>query len=208
MTGILRFRKLASDPVMNSKGEISTGLEGESYVLENPTWSVSDSLIMPTLMKPPTTRFIPALTIKPTIQLLSWLNEQGNTSAGLRKRLLLPVVIRFEDSHRLAISDAFIGVIDANTDKDTLFLSLDDTGMGISLLMKLRGICPKSATSCVVWLEGYWGSLVELDGAEPPAPKKEEGIKWPFSVLQVHQFVAKQTELGEAVTVFIEHSSL
>jgi hypothetical protein len=43
VTGVLRRRKLAPDPVVSPKGEISHGISGESFVLENPTWTIDKS---------------------------------------------------------------------------------------------------------------------------------------------------------------------
>ena len=38
ITGVLRERKLAPDPEVNEKGEVSHGMEGDAWVLENATW--------------------------------------------------------------------------------------------------------------------------------------------------------------------------
>ncbi|AFZ25552.1 hypothetical protein Cylst_3402 [Cylindrospermum stagnale PCC 7417] len=164
-----------------------------------------------TTLKKPTNRvnFTPELTIKPFSVLLDWLNHQVKTTSGSRKQLRLPVVIRFKDSYRLAIGNAFVGTSDTDLDKDAIFLSLDDTSMGISLLSRLRNICPKNSNSCGVWLEGYWGSLLELDLPDHPLPgeNKAEVSKWPFTVLKVHELI-KQPEQGEQIRVFIESSSL
>jgi len=60
--------------------------------------------------------FIPGLPIKPSSQLLNWLNHEAQTASGSRKRLRLPVVIHFQDAYRLALGDSFIGTSDTNLD--------------------------------------------------------------------------------------------
>lgn len=40
VTGMLRRKKLAPDPLLNPKGEVSQGLWGDSLVLENANWKV------------------------------------------------------------------------------------------------------------------------------------------------------------------------
>jgi hypothetical protein len=118
--------------------------------------------------------------IKPSSKLLNWLNEQATVSDS-RKRFRLPILIRFEDPYRLAICEAFIGAADTDVDKDTIFLSLDDTGMSMSLMSILEDICPQETDACAVWLEGFWGPLLKSDEAESEA--KEDN--WPFAVLKV-----------------------
>lgn len=148
--------------------------------------------------------FIPGLPIKPSSQLLNWLNNEASTTSETRKRLRLPVVIHFEDSYRLALGDSFIGTSDKDRDNDAIFLTLDDTGMGVSLLSTLNDICPKTTNSCAVWLEGYWGSLVDLDLPELSELEEDEEDKWPFAVLKVHELIQEQPEQDEEIRVFIE----
>ncbi|BAZ32202.1 hypothetical protein NIES4074_47040 [Cylindrospermum sp. NIES-4074] len=152
--------------------------------------------------------FTPGLTIQPSSVLLDWLNNQVKTSSGSRKQLRLPVVIHFQDSYRLAIGDAFVGTSDTDLNKDAIFLSLDDSAMGISLLSRLRNICPQTANTCAVWLEGYWGSLLELELSDFSllGENQAEITKWPFAVLKVQELV-KQPEQGEEMRVFVESPS-
>jgi hypothetical protein len=147
-------------------------------------------------------KFIPALTIKPYSTLLDWLNN--TTNAQPRKLLKIPVVITF-DSYRLGINNAFIGTSNADIEKDTIFLELDDSAMGISLLNRLRNICPKTSNTCAVWLVGYWGSLLDLDALNPPSSSEnpEQITKWPFAVREIQELV-KQSEQGEQTRVFIQ----
>lgn len=43
VTGVLRRRKLAPDPVVGADGGVSHGMEGASFVIEDPAWSVGPS---------------------------------------------------------------------------------------------------------------------------------------------------------------------
>jgi len=153
--------------------------------------------------------FIPGRPIKPSSQLLNWLNNETQTASGSRKRLRLPVVIYFQDSYRLALGNSFIGTSDQDRDQDTIFLSLSDVAMSISLLSTLRDICPKTVNSCAVWLEGYWGSLIDFDLPELSALREDQGenTKSPFSVLKVHELIQEQPEQDEEIRVFIESPS-
>jgi hypothetical protein len=40
VTGMLRRRKLAPDPVVGADGGVSHGIHGDNFVLEDPAWSV------------------------------------------------------------------------------------------------------------------------------------------------------------------------
>jgi len=39
VTGVLRKRSLAPSPVTNEAGEHSHGIEGDNFVIENPSWT-------------------------------------------------------------------------------------------------------------------------------------------------------------------------
>lgn len=166
---------------------------------ETPMMNQSDSI-----------NFVSGSPIEPAENLLRWLNEESLTADGQRRLLRLPVVVYFEDSYRLALGESFIGTSASKRD-NSLFLSLDDTSMGISLLSTLQDLCPESDSYCAVWLEGYWGSLINLDSLDFPGlpdsvqSQKEGSLKKsPFSVLRVHGRVQEQSNNNEAVTVFIE----
>lgn len=151
----------------------------------------------------PPVNFIPAVKIQPSNLLLDWLNTTKNndlSSDVSRKLLRLPVVIQFKDKYRFGISQAVIGKSDADINKDSIFLKLNDHQMGASLLMQLIRICPKTGNSCVVWLDGYWGEsrLLSLD-----SESQEDIKKWPFTVRVVHELV-KQDHQSQEVMVFIE----
>ena len=80
---------------------------------------------------------------------LAWLEAERG------RRVQLPVRVRFDDEHRLAVAAATLGP-DA---PGALALKLDDTAMGIALIDQLRTRCPAGPT-CTVWLEGTWGPLM------------------------------------------------
>lgn len=107
----------------------------------------------------PPTSFVPGSKIKPTKPLVEWLEKE----AGARRKVRLPVVIEFEDAHRLAVGRAFVGVTAADAESDPLFLHLDDTTLGISLMDRLRSRFPKDVLSAAFWIEGYWGSPLPSD---------------------------------------------
>lgn len=144
--------------------------------------------------------FIPGPAINPSAQLLDWLNQEAEATSSLRKQVRLPVLISFKYSYGFAIGESFIGTSEADRDKNTIFLSLNDRRMNIPLLERLRHTCPTFTTSCVVWLDGYWGTtLSDL--------REQKGNKWPFAVVKVHGLVTEQAEPNQEITVFIESSS-
>jgi hypothetical protein len=153
--------------------------------------------------------FIPVYPIKPFNTLLDWLNSTIQPTSYSRKKLRLPVVIYFQDSYRIAISNTFIGTSDKDRKKDTIFLSLDDSSMGISLLSQLRNICPKTTNSCSLEIEGYWGSLIEFDlpNFSVTTQNQTDVRKWPFTVLKIHKLIT-QPEPSQEIQVFIESPSL
>lgn len=140
--------------------------------------------------------------IQPSKPLLDWLEKNSRTATGKRLRFRLPVVVRFEDQYRLALSGAFIGTTEADGGAQAILLGLDDTGMGTALIDQLRDRCPKSTNSCAVWLEGYWGQLVEAPMPESPSTA---GIKkHPFAVLRVHGMIDPQARQAEPIHAMIE----
>jgi hypothetical protein len=125
-------------------------------------------------------------TIQPASQLLSWLEKNARDEAGNRRIFRLPVVVRFEDEHRLALGPAYIGVSEASLGSDRVALALDDTGLKVSLLDQLNQRCTRPATVCALWLEGYWGPLVQAgSSSDPPDGDKTH----PFAVLAVGELI-------------------
>jgi len=119
--------------------------------------------------------------IRPAGPLLEWLSEVGD-APGPRRLLRLPVVARFEDEFRLALSDAVVGMEAAALDDEAAIrLKLDDTGLGVALPSSLRKLSPERTS--VVWLEGHWGPLVQLPMLGLPGG--DDG-RHTFAVLRVH----------------------
>ncbi|HLO86234.1 MAG TPA: hypothetical protein VK203_14670 [Nostocaceae cyanobacterium] len=147
--------------------------------------------------------FTPAIAIKPSSLLLDWLNNKINLES--RKLVKIPVVIKFDDSYRLGIDDAFIGTSDADIDQNTIFFKLNDSAMGVSLLARLRYICPKTSDYCAVWLVGYWGSLFDSDAFDRSLSREnQQGVtKWAFDVREVHKLI-EQSEQNRDIKVLIE----
>jgi len=123
----------------------------------------------------PDRNFVDGPPIEPAAGLLAWLEKTG--AAQPRKRIRLPVVVRFSDAHRIGLDGGHIGVSPAIA-PGAIQVALDDTAMGISLLDRVREACPDDKqTECVVWLEGTWLGgprkqlqVLRLVGVNPPAP--------------------------------------
>ena len=132
---------------------------------------------MPPRLKTPEPErtFVDGPPIEPPAALLAWLDKTG--AAEPRKRIRLPVVVRFKDAHRIGLDGGTIGVSPAVA-PGSIQVALDDTAMGISLLDRVREACPDDKqTECVVWLEGTWVGgpgrklqVLRLVGVNPPAP--------------------------------------
>ncbi len=142
----------------------------------------------------PSTSFVPGPKIKPTPQLLEWLEKE----AGSRKRIRIPVVIQFQDSYRLAIGRAFVGVAEADAESDPLFLHLDDSTMGIALIDTVRFRFPKDAQSAAVWLEGHWGPAL------PAAFLPPRGDRKPFTLRSVGEIIDPGSLRSEDARALIE----
>ncbi|MDP2304938.1 MAG: hypothetical protein Q8P18_02810 [Pseudomonadota bacterium] len=99
------------------------------------------------LTPPPARTFDDGPAVADPAAVLTWLD------AGRGRRVQLPVVVQFDDQHRLAVTGASIGA-------GGVPLKLDDTAMGIALIDQLRTLCPPGP-ACTVWLEGTWGPLME-----------------------------------------------
>jgi hypothetical protein len=137
--------------------------------------------------------------IQPSGALLDWLGKNATNAAGKRRLFRLPVVVRFEDSYRLALGPAFIGVSEGAPPADAIPLTLDDTGLKSALLDTLRDRCPKEAGGCALWLDGYWGALVDAPGLPGEAPPKN-----PFAVLRVGEMIDGKAQGAAAARAQVE----
>ena len=166
--------------------------------------------VMASPMKPnrPATKMQEGPPIQPSQPLLDWLNSNAVNSRAQRNRFKLPVVIRFADSHRIEIASAFLSTSEKDLPKDPIELALDGTGMSISLLTVLRQRCPQTAVSCAVWLEGYWGKLIQSTskGSTLPSDSSSGNKRWPFAVLQVHELIVPSLPAA-STRAFIEAQS-
>ncbi len=99
--------------------------------------------------------------------------------SGAHRALRLPVVVDFQDEHRLGIHAAWLGVLADAAPPGALLLRLDDSGLGIALLDQLRAACPPGRT-CAVWIECTWGARV----AAPPATVSDGAVRHDVSVLR------------------------
>lgn len=140
-----------------------------------PTNRATDA--MPEIRKTPEPErtFVDGPPIDPPAELLEWL--EATAAAQPRKRIRLPVVVRFGDAHRIRLDGGHIGVSPAAL-PGAIQVALDDSAMGISLLDRVRDACPdQKQTVCAVWLEGTWVGgprrlfqVLRLIGVNPPAP--------------------------------------
>lgn len=140
--------------------------------------------------EPPIT-WVEGPPIKPYTTLLTWLDTHRTNAAGARRYFRLPVVVHFA-THQLGIEQAFVGETAAEGQADGLRLALDDSGMGIALLDRLRRLCPKTQPTCVVWLIGIWGPVLSLESELQP-PSEDLTQPWPFAVRRVEGLVPAQT---------------
>jgi len=123
------------------------------------------------IAQPPAATEAPAMSqpLTPSTNLLTWLGEQAGA------HLKLPVRLQFADEHRLALGPAHVGGW-AEPGPESLALTLDDTALGISLLDRVRDLCPEGDLTCALWLEGSWGPLIgESDPAKPTLAVREVG---------------------------------
>lgn len=153
-----------------------------------------------------TVDFTSGMTIQLSSQLLDWLNNEANLDSEKRKRIKLPVVVHFDDSYRLALGDSFIGTSNQDRHHETIFLSPNDAGMGISLLSRLNNLCPKTVNHCVVWLEGYWGSRIDSNVPELSEQEKNEEQKWPFAVMAIGELIQEEAKQDEEIRILVESS--
>ena len=126
--------------------------------------------------------FVPGSALEAAEALLDWLD---NTIKPLspRKAIRLPVVVRFEDEHRLGWGAVQVG-LSADTTAGALHLDLDDGALGNPLLDTLAADCPKG-DACALWMEGYWGALVDMPDFDMPGLPDEGPKRHPFAVLKV-----------------------
>ena len=135
--------------------------------------------------------FVAGPKLKPAKELLDWLEKLPK---GVRIRL--PIVVRFTDETGFMRKDAFVGESLSELDKDSLFIKLDDTTMGIPLSDHLRSHRSEKAAHCALWMEGTWGVALDL-----PMPGFDKGEKkHTFTLRRVLKPIKGET----TGTVFIE----
>lgn len=146
----------------------------------------------------PSRTFEPGPPIRPRATLMEWLDPHGYRG----RRVKLPLVLHF-DEHHMGIIKAFIGASDT-VDAETIFLRVDDSWMGISLMDRLDKPCPRANPTCMIWVEGYWG---KGKPAGIPLPMWDQsGVdrrEWPFMVMRVHERVEEGLD-GASVHAQVE----
>ena len=130
----------------------------------------------------------PGPKIHPPKALLAWLNDAKNKGAYVR----LPVVFQKTKAGGEHWGQPYVGVPGDAPSTERIYLTLDDTTLGMSLMMRLDSMCKKGGIAlskegdrCHVLIDGRWGSgLVlsalkpKIDGAKAQASTK----RWPVLV--------------------------
>jgi hypothetical protein len=101
-------------------------------------------------------------------ELEAWIVNLMDQTASPRPLVRVPVLISFDES-RLAVSSAYVGALPGV--KRGIEVVLDDSALGVSLLSRLQPGCAMDESTCLIWVEGHWGSLLRLDeNARPHGP--------------------------------------
>ena len=116
----------------------------------------------------PSVQYEEGTPLQPSSALLAWLQGLNNGTQGPDPFIRLPVVLRFEDTLKLGIHEAWIGGSNDDVGQDSIAIRLDDTGMSVGVLDQVLDRIPPDDLSYVVWLEGTWGPLVDLPMPEIP----------------------------------------
>lgn len=113
-------------------------------------------------------------------------------AAAGSKLLRLPVIVEFDDEHRLGVVRAWLGTSVGDPAPGAVQLKLDDTAMGVAILDSLRAACPPGAR-CAVEIDATWGpalkGLPTLPGAGPVrdtvAVRRFVGLQGPGAVVRI-----------------------
>lgn len=132
--------------------------------------------------------FEPGPVVGAAAELLTWFKANATTE-GKRRRLRVPVVVAFQDKYRIALGEAFVGGSPDSPVAERLRLDLDDGALGVALLDTVQSRCSDGQMTCSLWVEGYWGPLVEIPELASP------GGTWPFAVLSVGKPIKAGDEL-------------
>jgi hypothetical protein len=98
--------------------------------------------------------FVHGPRIAPDGALQTWLRTIGAESPPRLVQLVFTITS----------ADARVGVLGTARSPQAVSVPLDDSALGIALAERVRAACP-DATSCAVWLEGYWQGRVLDDGS-------------------------------------------
>lgn len=133
----------------------------------------------------------PGPALSPGQDLVAWF--KANPDEYVR----IPVVIHFDEGLRQR-KKAYIALDPkAAEPADAVVLNLDDSTLGISLSSRLRSLCPEGP-SCVIWVEGHWGSV----GVGLPTPEPTSPPPWPFTVRDTLSFDTQAVD-ATAPTIFV-----
>ncbi|MGC6516061.1 MAG: hypothetical protein ACON4N_16350 [Myxococcota bacterium] len=128
--------------------------------------------------------FVNGPSVEPASDLRVWLDRNGG------RLLQLPVVVEWSG---MDVGQAWLGMTGADPVANAVRIQLDQSALGIGLAVRLRSLCGNAPARCVVWLQGYWGSTVDLPGPLGfDRPSEADGIQeHPFSVRMVMGLVGE-----------------
>ena len=145
--------------------------------------------------------------IHPYDQLLLWLNHNSvNENKASRRLLKLPVYIQFADAYHLGVGSAHIGTTLDDLSNGAPLLSLDDSALGQSLLSILQYRCPPDTHHWVLWLEGYWGRLLQISPFDHMTETETHPVyreAFPFAILTIGEQIDVEQTHPEPLTAFI-----
>jgi hypothetical protein len=181
---------LAPACVFLAAASLSCGCPAKSAV---PTPQVSDANTpapatpdaSPTESDAMSSSFVPGPALSPSEPLLAWL--EASAAGGERKVLRLPVVLNFANPGRFSFGSCWIGTQPAEPGvgppADAVLIKPDSTALSVSLVNQVKQKCGDKTLTCVLWLDGFWGPMVE--GAPTTPQPAGTTMRWPFAVVEV-----------------------
>ena len=148
-------------------------------------------------------------TVYPHAGLEDWIRK-NQLRPGRKKFIRIPVVVRFGDEHRLAVREAFLGVMKKKRTDEPLWLTLDDTRLGVSLMDHLQSKCPRERPRaiqsypamiyCHIWLEG----TIEPSSDIPVMHYKKKKKNFIFVIRKVGECFDPQDFPASKLKIFVE----
>lgn len=109
--------------------------------------------------------------ILPSNAFIRLLEESRNSAK--RRLWRIPVIVELDGDWRRLIRSAYIGVVADLATEDRIYLSMEDSALGVSLAERMNQYCPNEHV-CRLWVAGYWG-MKEPHFGENPDPHDQIG---------------------------------